>query len=358
MLFAGSNQSARRSFDITEVSICGERVPVTTRDILTTPFCALTEFARSDAIAARDVLVVAPLSGHFPFLLRDLVVDLLPSFRVLVTDWINARCISMEHGSFGLDANVSCVAEMMRLLRPHLTVIALCQGGIPALAATALLGANDDPRMPSALVLIAAPIDPLANQTRVARLLRARSLTWFQDNAITTVPKWFPGSGRLVYPANLQLAALSTYLLRRISEPGQIWAKLLYDDGIDPWRFPFLDLYTSIMDLDASFFLENIKSVYHDCALRQGTFRCQGENVDLRAIRRTALLTIEGEWDDIAAPGQTSAAHDLCSSIPTGAHHRIVVPHCAHFSLFHGGIWRREVLPSILAFRGAEALTS
>jgi len=357
ILFAGSNQPARRNFDITEVTIRGENVPVVTCDVISTSFFALKEFARADADAPRDVLVVAPLSGHFPILLRDVVVGLLPSFRVFVTDWINARYIPIEHGSFGLDANISCVVQMVRLLRPHLTVIALCQGGISALAAAALLGANDDPRTPSALVLIAAPINPLANQTRVARLLRARSLTWLENNTITKVPERFPGSGRLVYSEDLQLTALWNYLVRRIAERDQIWDKVLHDEGIDPQRFPFLDLYTSIMDLDASFFLENIKSVYHDCAMAQAMLRCQSEKVDLRAIRRTALLTVEGEWDDIAAPGQTSAAHDLCTSIPAKAHRSVVVPHCGHFSLFHGEIWRRAVLPSILAFSGFETLT-
>jgi poly(3-hydroxybutyrate) depolymerase len=351
-LFAGSDQPARRSFDIADVTIDGNRVPVKTRDVVRTPFCALTEFARSEATAVRDVLVVPPLSGHFPILLRDLVIGLITSFRLYVTDWINVRHVAVEHGDFGLEANISCVLEMIRSLGPGLTVIGLCQGGVSALAATALLAAADDRRTPAALILIAAPIDPLANPTRVVRLLRSRSLSWFEHNLITTVPETYAGRGRRVYPAHLQLGALWTYLARRVSEGSDICAKLLNDDGIDPRRYPFLDLYTSIMDLDAMYFLENTKSVYQDCALREGTFCCHGEPVDPRAIRKSALLTVEGEWDDIAAPGQTSAAHGLCTSLSQDMHRQIIVSGSGHFSLFHGETWRREVLPAIREFSG------
>ena len=353
-LFAGSDQPARRSFDIVDVAIGGNRVPIKTRDVVRTPFCALTEFARSEATALRNVLVVPPLSGHFPILLRDLVIGLLPAFRVHVTDWINARHVAVEHGDFGLQANISCVLEMIRRLGPGLTVIGLCQGGISAFAATALLGAADDRRTPTALVLIAAPIDPLANPTRVVQLLRSRSLSWFERHLITTVPEAYAGRGRRVYPAHLQLGALWTYLARRVSEGSDICAKLLNDDGIDPWHHPFLDLYTSIMDLDATFFLENTKSVYQDCALREGTLCCHGEPVDPRAIRKSALLTVEGERDDIAAPGQTSAAHGLCTSLPQHMHRQIIVRGSSHFSLFHGLNWRSEVLPAISEFCGID----
>lgn len=353
-LFAGSDQPARRSFDIADVAIHGNRVPITCRDVTRTPFCALTEFVRLDAAALRGILVVPPLSGHFPILLRDVVIGLNPDFRVYVVDWINVRHVDAMRGPFGLGANIAAVLTMIESLEPGLCVIGLCQGGIPALAATALLAAEGDRGAPAALVLMAAPIDPLANPTRVVRLLRSRSLSWFEHNLIATVPEAYVGKGRHVYPAQLQLAALWTYLARRVSEGSDICTKLLHDDGIDSWRFPFLDLYTSIMDLDAMFFLENTKSVYQDCALREGTLCCHGEPVDPRAIRKTALLTIEGQWDDIAAPGQTSAAHGLCTSLPQRLHHQIIIPCSGHFSLFHGGSWRRDVLPTVREFCGSD----
>jgi poly(3-hydroxybutyrate) depolymerase len=257
-----------------------------------------------------------------------------------------------------LDANISCVQEMIGRLGPGATVVALCQGGIPALVATALLSATDDAKTPSTLVLIAAPLDPLANPTRVVRLLRSRPLSWFEANLITTVPKAYAGRRRRVYPAHLQLAALWTYLARRVSEGSGIGAKLLHDDGLDPQHFPFLDLYTSIMDLDAIFFLENVKRVYQDCALREGTLSYHEEPVDLTAIRGTALLTVEGQWDDIVAPGQTSAAHGLCALLPQRLRSQIIVPGSGHFSLFHGETWRRKVLPAIHDFCGAHSRLS
>lgn len=179
MIFAGSNQPEFRDFDITEVTVGGNLVSVSTRTLLKTPFCTLTEFARLASAGEREVLVVPPLSGHFSILLRDLVVGILPTFRVFVMNWTNVRFVPIEHGAFGFEANISCVMKMIRQLQPRPTVIALCQGGVPALAATALLGACSDQRTHSALVLIAAPVDPLANPTRVTRLLRERTLDWF-----------------------------------------------------------------------------------------------------------------------------------------------------------------------------------
>jgi len=194
---------------------------------------------------------------------------------------------------------------------------------------------------------MAAPIDPLANPTRVVELLRSRPLSWFEDNLIATVSEEYAGSGRPVYPAHRHLIPLWLYLARHLSEGGELAAKVMFDDGSNPGRFPFLDLYTSIMDLDAKFFLENTKSVFHECLLRKMALSFQGEHADLRAIRTTALLTIEGEHDDIAAPGQTSAAHALCSSLSASFRGRLIVPGSGHFSLFHGDTWRRDVLPAI-----------
>jgi len=349
-LFIDADQPARRDFGITHVAAVGVRAPVCARDAQVMPFFSLVEFARADIAPKADFLLVAPISGHFPVLLRDLVLGLLPDFRVYVMDWLNVRHVPVARGSFGLDTNIACVLDMMKGLPPGLNVIALCQGGVPALAATALLSRDQDPHIPAALILIAAPIDPLANPTRVVQLLRSRPLSWFEANVITPVPQKYAGGGRHVYPAHLHLIPLWAYLTRRVTEGGEIAAKVLFDDGADADKFPFLDLYTSIMDLDARFFLENTKVVFQDCLLREGALRFQGELVDPKAIQQTELLTVEGEFDDIAAPGQTGAAHLLCGSLPRRLHHRMVVPGSGHFSLFYGGTWRREVLPAIRNF--------
>jgi poly(3-hydroxybutyrate) depolymerase len=350
LLFAGPDQPLRRGFGISAIAIEGSAVPVRTTDIATTPFCTLVEFSRADNSPQSSVLLVAPLSGHFPVLLRDLVIGLLPSFRIYVTDWHNVRHVPIDRGSFGLEDNISCIVDMIGRLPPSLHVVALCQGGVPALAATAVLASGEDARTPATLTLIGSPIDALANPTDIVRLVRSRPLSWFEANLIRPVPKRYAGAGRPVYPAHLHLAPLWLYLAKRLGETGEIAQKVFSDDGEDPGRFPFLDLFTSIMDLDAKFLLENTKAVFHDCLLPQGLLLHEGQRIDLRAIRQTALLTIEGERDDIAAPGQTRAAHALCSSVPERWHGSIAVPRAGHFSLFHGALSRSHVQPALLNF--------
>jgi len=350
VLFAGGNQPARRHLGISSVAVEDSVVPVRTVDLIETPFCAIVELARADAEPNSNVLLVAPLSGHFPVLLRDLIIGLLPFCRVYVTDWINVRHIPAEYGPFGLDTNISSLLGIMRALPVGLSVIGLCQGGAPALAATALLAANNDSRTPASLVLIGSPIDPLANMTGVAALSRSRPLSWFEANVIKTVPKRYAGAGRQVYPAELHLIPLWMYLARRVHEGGELRAKVFLDDGADPGRFPFLDLFTSIMDLDGRFLLENTRALFHESWFREGAFRFEDTRADPAAITKTALLTIEGELDDIAAPGQTSAAHALCRSLPDRFHRRVVVPGAGHFSLFHGKTCHRHVIPAIREF--------
>jgi poly(3-hydroxybutyrate) depolymerase len=346
-LYAGGDQPARRSFGITEVRAGERRIPVQTRDVAKTPFCRLVEFTAPDLPFKKDVLAVAPLSGHFPILMRDLVAGLLPDFRVYVTDWVNVRHVPARYGPFGLEKNISSVLTMMKKLAPGFNVIGLCQGGVPALAATALLSQSEDALIPASLVLIGSPIDPLVSPTPVVKLLRSQPLSWFERNLITMVPEGFAGRGRRVYAAHQRLLTLWAYLTRHVSEGSDTARKVLLDDGADPGRFPFLDLFTSIMDLDAAYFLENTKGVFHEGLLRRGALHFEGRPVDLNAIRKTALFTVEGERDDVAAPGQTRAAHDLCMSLPESLHRNLVVPEAGHFSLFYGNTWRITVLPAI-----------
>jgi poly(3-hydroxybutyrate) depolymerase len=346
-LFAGADQPARRAFGISAITVQSETVPVVTRDVAATPFHTLVEFKRSDIRAPSKILVVPPLSGHFAVLLRDLVIGLLADFCVHVIDWTNVRHVPLRNGQFGLDDNIAAVVAAIRGAGPGVSVVGVCQGGVAALAAASLLAAAEERDDPVALILIGAPIDPLANPTGVVRLIRDRPIPWLVAGAISPVSETHAGRGRLVYPAERQLAALLAYLARHLDAGGELFAKLRHDDGADPRRFPFFDLYSSIMDLDAKHFVENIDRVFHAGALAQGALRCSGERVDLSAIRRTALVTIEGEQDDIAAPGQTSAAHALCSGLPANLQRQVVVAGAGHFSLFHGDVFRRAVLPVI-----------
>ena len=351
-LYAGADQPARLSLEIDRIEHQGELVPILSRDVLQMPFCALTRLARSDGTDLPKVLVVAPLSGHFPILLRDLVIGLLPTFQVFITDWVNARHVAHDQGSFDLEKNVSYIVEMMEHLGPGLNVMALCQAALPALVATAHLSETNGPSAPRTLVLMAAPVDPSANPTRVVRLIRARSLSWYERNVITRVPPPYPGQDRLVYPASVQLLGLWAHLVRHICERGELLGKMLQDDGNDPLRFPFLDLYSALMDLPAEVFLDTIRHIYQERSVWKSKLTARSRQVDFAAIRSTALMTVEGEDDDIAAPGQTRRAHDLCPAVPTDARHHLLVPDCGHFSLFHGDIWRTRVLPEVEAFIG------
>jgi poly(3-hydroxybutyrate) depolymerase len=199
-------------------------------------------------------------------------------------------------------------------------------------------------------MLIAAPVDPMANPTRVSRLLRAHPLSWYERNIIGEVAAASVGRGRLVYPGSLQLLGLWAYLARHISEGGELLFKLLDDDGVDSVRFPFLDLYSAVMDLPAEVFLDIVRHVYQEQTLVRRKLPVGNGGPSLRAIRATALMTVEGECDDVAAPGQTGSAHDLCSSVPADAKLRLIVPGCGHFCLFHGRTWRTQVLPAVRGF--------
>ena len=349
-LYAGADQPARLSLEIEAIEHQGTVVPVVSQDILQMPFCAVTRLARSDGAHLPKVLVVAPLSSHFPILLRDLVLGLLPNFQVYLTDWINARHVPVERGPFDFDENISYVIEAMRALAPELNVVALCQAGVPTLVAAAYHSANDQGCAPRSLVLMAAPVDPAANPTRVSRLIRSRTLSWYERNVITQVPPPDVGMGRLVYPGSVQLMGLWAHLARHLREGGELLGKVVTDDGADPVRFPFLDLYSAVMDLPAEVFLDIMRHVYLERTLVRGNFRARNRKVALASIRATALMTVEGEYDDIAAPGQTQRAHDLCPSIPAGARQRLVVSGCGHFSLFHGETWRTRVLPEVRSF--------
>ncbi len=352
-LYAGADQPARLSLEIDALERRGESVPLVAQDLLQMPFCAVRRIACVDGIDLPKVLVVAPLSCHFPILLRDLVLGLLPEFQVYITDWVNARHVPAVHGGFDLGDNISYVVDAMRALAPELNVIALCQGGVPALLAAAFHAEHEPHCAPRSLSLIAATVDPTANPTRVSRLIRSHSLSWYEDNVIAEVSPPSAGSGRLVYPGSVQLAGLWAYLVRHFSDGGELLGKVLSDDGADPVRFPFLDLYTALMDLPAEVFLDVIRHIYLERTLSCHKPHIGGVALDLRSIGATALMTVEGEHDDIAAPGQTERAHDRAPCVPARARRRLVVPACGHFSLFHGNTWRRRVLPELRAFIAA-----
>jgi len=342
--------AARRPFSIKSVRIGETAYPVSERELITVPWGTLTAFSHAGALH-RPVLVVAPLSGGFPFLLRDLVIGLLRhAHQVAITAWPDARYVSLAHGRFGISDSISHVVSMIRTLGPDLHVVAVSQGAVTALAAVALLAAEDRDLAPRSLVLLGGPIDPLANPTRLVNFVRARSLSWFERNVIEVVPAGYPGQGRRVFPRSNQFRMFQAYAWRSFNERSEFFWKSMYDDGEDPVRFPFSLLSSSLMDVTAEFFLENIEHVFLKPALPNGTLAVHGNRVNLDAITRTALMTVEAENDDIAAPGQTRIAQALCSAIPDGRRQQLLLPSSGHFSLFHGETWRARVLPAIVGF--------
>jgi poly(3-hydroxybutyrate) depolymerase len=276
-----------------------------------------------------------------------MLLALLPEHDVYVTDWIDARDVPLSAGPFGFEDNIDYVIDFVRELGPGMHLIGLCQSVIPVLAAVALLAATDDPAQPASMTLIAGPVDPRRNPTRVDRLLAGRPITWFERATIAAIPDRYAGAGRRVYPALIQLAGLMMHLARHVGTGGELFQKLIADDGEDPERWPFRALYTAVMNLPAEFFIDQVKIVFKELALPRGRLLWRGTLVRPEAIRSTALITIEGEFDDIAAPGQTSAAHELCVAIPTGRRRRYVLAGIGHFGTFHGRTWRTRIMPLV-----------
>lgn len=360
--FADREQPSRRAFGLAspEPGTAGAGQPEALEETVVQdkPFGALVKFTGRAAREERErrrILLVAPLSGHFAFLLRDMVAGLAPEASVYVTDWVNARHAPLSAGDFGFSDNIDYVVDALREVGPGAHVVAVCQGVVPALAAVAVVSNEEPESAPASLTLIGGPVDPLANPTRVVRLLRERPLAWYRDRLLRRVPKDAPGAGRLVYPASTQLQGLAAYFSRHFTWRLELFEKALREDGVNNGRFPFLDLYASIMDLPATYFLENTELVFLERAVWTGRLRWKGEPIDFGCIRRTALMTVEGERDDIAAPGQTSAAHCLCPRVPEGARCQLVLPKAGHFSVFHGQRWRDEVMPCIVAFMDGRA---
>lgn len=356
-LFHGADQPLRRGLGIRQVAGGNGWLEVATRDRPGSAFHTAVELRAGGTAPLGDALVVPPLSGHFPILLRDLAAGLLPWFQVTVVDWHNVRHVAAEAGSFGLDNNIATVRGELERLGPDTTVIGVCQGGAPALAASALIAAARPELAPRRLVLMGAPIEPLANPTRVVNLVRSQPRSWFEATQLETVPPPWPGTGRRVYPARAQLQALWLYLMRTSALGGEMLGKLMHDDGLDAQAHPFLDAFTSIMDLDARLFLDCMTAMFHDSALAAGTLTCEAQPVDAGALTRTRLLTIEGALDDIAAPGQTSAALALARNVARENKAGVVIDGLGHMSLFHGASWRGRVLPALLAFCEADART-
>lgn len=353
-----TRQYGKPEFGIETVNVDGCTVGIDEVAVARTPFCTLKRFRHNVAdlpLRRRPLprmLVVAPLSGHYATLLRGTVRTLAEDFDVYVTDWSDARDVPAHHGRFDLNDYVDTVLRWMRRLGPDLHVLAVCQPGPAVLAATALLAEDDDPGQPATVTIMGSPIDARRSPTQPNVLAASRPLSWFENNVITYVP--FPHAGfmRRVYPGFLQLTGFMTMNLdRHLAAHKNLFQHLVAGDGDSvAGHRKFYDEYLAVMDLPAEYYLQTIKEVFQEFHLAEGVFMHRGRRVDLGKIRKTALMTVEGENDDISGIGQTQAAHDLCVNIP--AHKRVdyIQPGVGHYGVFNGSRWRSEIAPRIRDF--------
>jgi poly(3-hydroxybutyrate) depolymerase len=337
------------SWGLGETVIGGRVVPLTIEQVDTAPFCRLLHFRRETDRNDPKVLLVAPISGHHATLLRGTVEALLPHHDVYVTDWIDARQVPLADGSFDLDDYVHYVIRFLKLLGPDAHVIAVCQPAVPVLAAVSLLASAHDAVQPRSMTLMGGPIDTRRAQTAVTRLAETRPIEWFEHSVISPVPLIYPGAMRKVYPGFVQLTGfMQMNLDRHVGAHVKLFQHLVRgdDESADAHR-KFYDEYLSVMDLTAEFYLQTVETVFQRHDLPNGTMKVRGEPVKPGDIERTALLTIEGELDDISAPGQTLAAHDLLTGLPTARKKAYLQAGVGHYGIFNGRRWREAILPVV-----------
>lgn len=347
-------------FGIKSVQAHGKNVAITEYTVVEKPFCRLIRFKRfsDDVEVIRKmkndpiVLIVAPLSGHHATLLRDTVRTLLQNHKVYITDWTDARLVPMEHGIFHLDDYVHYVQEFIRTIgAENLNVISVCQPTVPVLAAISLMASNGE-KTPRTMTMMGGPIDARKSPTTVNSLATNKSFEWFENNVIYTVPAPHPGAGRRVYPGFLQHTGfVAMNPDRHMQSHWDYFLDLVKGDKEDAQaHIEFYDEYNAVLDMDAAYYLETIKTVFQDFALPTGTWRVGGQLVRPQDIKTTALLTVEGELDDISGSGQTRAAQNLCKGIPENRKLHYEVKGAGHYGIFSGRRWREFVFPMISEF--------
>lgn len=339
----------RPSFGITESKVGNRVVPVREEEVFATPFGTLLRFAKEGVGPQPRVLLVAPLSGHFATLLRDTVRVLLPEHDVHITDWANARDVGIWHGRFGFDEYVEHLVTFLEAMGPGAHVIAVCQPCVQALAAAALMAEDDNPAQPLSLTLMAGPIDTRIQPTKVNELATGKPISWFESNLISRVPFRYPGATRRVYPGFLQLTAfMSMNAERHIKAQVDLYKAMANGEHEQVATIKaFYDEYFAVLDMTAEFYLETVQWVFQDHLLAKGELDFRGRRVNPKAIRRTALFTIEGERDDICAIGQTVAAHDLCTSLRPYRKKHYMQAGVGHYGVFSGRRWASQIYPLV-----------
>lgn len=351
-------------WDFSDFQIEGRSVSIEPHTVWSKPFCNLVHFKRDRAAMARarnvkaseikdeKLLLVAPMSGHHASLLRGTVEAFLPTHEVYITDWTDARMVPVIDGRFDLEDFIIYVREMITNLGEGAHVVAVCQPGPPTLAAIALMAEDDDPHRPASMTFMGSPIDARKSPTVPNTLAEERPYEWFRDNLIHTVPGVYPGAMRRVYPGFLQLTGfINMNFERHVDAHHQYFNQLVEGDGdsVDKHR-SFYDEYLSVMDLTEEFYLQTILEVFQNHSLAKGNLLVKGRPVRPEAIKDVALLTVEGENDDISGIGQTQAAHDLCSGLPKKLRKDHVQPKVGHYGVFNGRRFREQIAPMMSGF--------
>ena len=339
----------RPPYNIKSVLVGNEMAAVTEEAALVTPFATLLHFKKDISAQQPRVLVVAPLSGHFATLLRSTVNTLLADHDVYITDWHNGRDVSLTDGSFGFDEYVAHVIRFLEHLGPGAHVVAVCQPCVQVLVAAAVMAEDNNPAQPASMTLMAGPIDTRINPTKVNHLAKEKPMSWFEQNLIGRVPLRYKGAQRRVYPGFIQLSAfLAMNLDRHVKAHVDLFHNLAggETDKANVTK-AFYDEYFAVLDLPAEFYLETVQWVFQEHQLPLGTMMFRGRKVDPKAIRKTALLTVEGERDDICAVGQTMAAHDLASSLKPFRKKHHLQAGVGHYGVFSGKRWENQVYPIV-----------
>ena len=343
---------SRPAYGITSVKVGEHELAVTEEKVLSLPFGTLLRFkkdAPADLPYQPPVLLVAPLSGHFATLLRETVRTLLQDHDVYITDWHNARDVSLKHGPFALDDYIDHMIRFLETIGPGTHVVAVCQPCVAALAATAIMAEDDNPAQPRSLTLMAGPVDCRVNPTGVNLLATSKPIEWFEKNLISHVPMPHAGYMRRVYPGFVQLSAFLSMNLDRHKQSFKDLYQHLVDGDIEKANVirVFYDEYLAVNDLPAEFYLETVEKVFQTYDLPLGRLTYRGRIVNPAAIRRTALMTVEGERDDICSVGQTVAAQDLCSNIRPYMKTHHVQTGVGHYGVFSGRKWNQQIYPRV-----------
>lgn len=342
---------ARPAYGIDSVLVGGREVPVTEEPVLKLPFGTLLRFRKdADGLPPQPpVLLAAPLSGHFATLLRDTVRTLLQDHDVYITDWHNARDVGLRHGAFGLEDYITYMIRFLETVGEGVHMVAVCQPCVAALAATAVMAEDNHPATPRSLTLMAGPVDCRVNPTEVNRLATGKPIEWFEKNLISHVPLPHAGFMRRVYPGFVQLTAFMSMNMERHQQSFQHMYEHLVEGRSDEARTiqTFYDEYLAVNDLPAEFYLETVEKVFQTYDLALGKLQYRGRTVNPGAIRRTALMTVEGERDDICAIGQTVAAQDLCKNVRPYLKTHHIQTGVGHYGVFSGRKWNQQIYPRV-----------